>query len=222
VRPAGISSTESEHQAALVRAATVRDALAIRGWPEPVYADSGNGAHLLYRLPLMELAQAGDLVKRCLKALATQFSDDAVKVDESTSNASRICKLYGTQIRKGDPLPARPHRRARILDDPERLLAVPREALDALADEFTQKTTTAGTASNPGVTGFDIDRWIEMVALEVVKGPDAYNGGRRWVLTRASLWVRAGLLRFRKTVDNAQGDAWTRADSRRPTGRPEI
>lgn len=48
VRPSGVSSTDEEHQAALVRAAEIAAYLGReQGWPAPLMADSGNGAHLL-------------------------------------------------------------------------------------------------------------------------------------------------------------------------------
>src|SRR5262245_13397990 len=47
LRPAGIPSSEGEHEAALARATAIRDALTARGWPLPVLGDSGNGGHLL-------------------------------------------------------------------------------------------------------------------------------------------------------------------------------
>ena len=53
----------------------------------------------------------------------------------TTATAARLCKLYGTEARKGDSVPDRLHRRAKILDEPERLQAVPIEALEALASE---------------------------------------------------------------------------------------
>jgi hypothetical protein len=93
VRPAGMSATDAEHEAALRRALEIREYLRSSGWPEPIYSDSGNGGHLLYRLPTLDLKSAGILVKRCLMALATRFSDSKVKVDEATANPSRICKL---------------------------------------------------------------------------------------------------------------------------------
>src|ERR1051326_6976661 len=55
VRPAGISATHEEHGTALARAVQIQEALSARGWPEPVSADSGNGAALLYRLPRLEI-----------------------------------------------------------------------------------------------------------------------------------------------------------------------
>ncbi len=49
-RPANTASNAEEHAGALKRAGEIRDFLASQGWPEPVEADSGNGAHLLWRM----------------------------------------------------------------------------------------------------------------------------------------------------------------------------
>jgi len=46
VRPSRVSSTRDEKRAALLRAREVRDCLTDLGWPEPLFGDSGNGAHL--------------------------------------------------------------------------------------------------------------------------------------------------------------------------------
>ena len=142
IRAAGISATDAEHQAAIERALKVREFLQECGWPAPIYADSGNGGHLLYRLPRLDLNRAADLVKRSLKALSKRFSDSMVKVDESTATAARICKLYGTQACKGDSTRDRPHRRAAIIDMPERIEPVSLDALEALAAEAAAPTPT--------------------------------------------------------------------------------
>ena len=183
VRLAGISATDVEHQTALDRATQIRDFLDSRGWPAPVFCDSGNGGHLLYRLPPLELGRAGDLIKRCLKALAIRFSDSLVKVDEATANPARLCKLYGTLTRKGDPMPDRPHRRSIILDDPEHILPVPVDAVEALAAEVqTPLPRNTARPRHQAPSHFNIDGWIERSGLEVIKGPESYNGGRRWIL----------------------------------------
>ena len=89
VRPAGISSTDAEHELALDRARTCREWLGSQGWTEPIFADSGNGAHLLYRV---ELPSDDDrLVERCLKALSARFDDSTVVVD--TVNYNRIKRV---------------------------------------------------------------------------------------------------------------------------------
>lgn len=113
-RPSGISSTDGEHSLAIERAFQIREELRDDGWPAPIVGDSGNGAHLLYRVEL----PSGDneLVKRCLQALARRFDDDRVKIDQKVFNPSRIWKLYGTVSRKGDSVVGRPHRLARVLE----------------------------------------------------------------------------------------------------------
>jgi hypothetical protein len=114
VRPANISATNAEHAAALDRAQQIAAYLQAAGWPDPIWADSGNGAHLLYRIDLP--ADDGGLVQRCLQALGARFDDDRVTVDQRVFNPSRIWKLYGTLACKGDDVPERPWRMSRIID----------------------------------------------------------------------------------------------------------
>lgn len=94
VRPAGISSTDAEHTAALARIQDVVAYLQAAGWPTPIVADSGNGGHAMYRIDLP--ADDGGIVQRCLQALAARFDDATVKVDTGNFNPARIWKLYGT------------------------------------------------------------------------------------------------------------------------------
>src|SRR5262249_28232873 len=82
----GISATEAEHEAALERARQCRDWLSSWGWPSSVEADSGNGAHLHYRIDLPNDDASRRLLERCLQALAFQFSDQQVDVDRKTAN----------------------------------------------------------------------------------------------------------------------------------------
>jgi AAA domain len=181
-RPAGISATEAEHEAALQRINQIRSFLLEQGWPEPVQGDSGNGGHLLYRLPSMDPGTAGDLVKRCLRALAQRFSDSVVKVDEATGNAARLCKLYGTMARKGDSTPDRPHRRSSLIETPETIIPVSMDDLRALASEVAAPTAPATNRTISRVGAFDIDQWLQLSGLTVVTGPQEFNGGRKWIL----------------------------------------
>lgn len=119
VRPTGIPSSDEEHALAHETAIEVRDELTRRGWPAPVYADSGNGAHLCYRVALP--ANDGRVVELSLAALAERFDDERVKLDRTVHNPARIWKLYGTVARKGDTIPGRPRRLSRLLDVPDRL-----------------------------------------------------------------------------------------------------
>lgn len=114
-RPQGISASLTEHEAALQLTQRIKKDMEVQGWPEPIWADSGNGGHLLYRIDLPNTPENIDLIKRCLKALAEKYTTDDLSIDQSVFNPSRLCKLYGTTARKGDHTSERPHRIARIL-----------------------------------------------------------------------------------------------------------
>jgi hypothetical protein len=116
IRDAHISATDSEKREALEVTLAAREFLLGRGWPDPVLADSGNGYHQLYRLDLP--AHDNGEVERLLRALAERFDTSRVKIDRSVHNPARICKVPGTLARKGDSTPARPHRRAQVLEAP--------------------------------------------------------------------------------------------------------
>jgi len=96
-------------------------------------ADSGNGAHLLYRIDLPNDDESMDLVKGCLTVLDTLFSNGSVSVDAANFNAARIWKLYGTTSRKGDNTSDRPHRQACLLDVPDEVVVVQTDQLRHLA-----------------------------------------------------------------------------------------
>ncbi len=105
-RPTGISSSDAEHDAALALAAEAADELGRRGWPEPLNADSGNGAHLDYAIDLP--ADDEKLVERVLYAAQARFGCTVdgvtIKIDIANHNPSRITKLYGSRARKGDSI----------------------------------------------------------------------------------------------------------------------
>ena len=134
VQPTGVSTTDEEHDAAILRAMQCRWWLAERGWPAPILADSGNGGHLTYRVDLPNDEASTKLLEKCLKALGAELDDEQVTVDPTTFNASRLWKLYGTEVRKGDALPDRPHRTARIIEAPKQLELVPLELLQQLVE----------------------------------------------------------------------------------------
>ncbi len=118
VRPAGVSSSDDEHACAIQRAGIIAAEME-REWGQPLIADSGNGAHLLYPIDLDNNEQALALVSCALAELDRRYSDAVVKVDLTSANAARIWKAYGTVARKGDSIPGRPHRLSRILEVPD-------------------------------------------------------------------------------------------------------
>lgn len=193
IRPAGVSATDSEHQAALGKVKEIREWLALQGWPDPILADSGNGGHLKYRIDVP--AEDDGLVERTLRALDNRFSDDVVKVDTSVHNPARIWKLPGTLACKGDCTLDRPHRMACIVDVPQVFEVVPADLIEQLADEAPSipKVKTAG--SNGGNSKksthrngkVDLAHWIDQHQLEVT-GPSPWqskNGtGQIWKLNQ--------------------------------------
>ena len=161
VRPAGVSASDAEKALALEVGLAMREHLRERGWPDGIRGDSGNGGHLLYRVMLP--ADDGGLLRRVLLALAAKFDSEVVKVDTSVFNPARICKLYGTLARKGDSIPERPHRRARLLDIPgcadphdvtcAQLVTVPTELLEAIAAEAPADAKPAGAYASAHANG---------------------------------------------------------------------
>lgn len=176
VRPSGISSTDQEHEAALTRAQDCCMFLQKCGWPEPVVADSGNGAHLLYRIDLPNDKGSAELVKRCLQALAFRFDDEAVKVDCKVFNAGRIWKAYGTLAAKGDSTSERPHRLSKLLTLPNGLISVPIQELSQLASTMPSSDQLGRNSSV-----FDLGAWIREHNVSVVaSGP--WQDGYRYIL----------------------------------------
>lgn len=183
VRPAGISSSRQELQAALDVAEKVREHLRGCRWPEPVFCLSGNGFHLLYRLPDLANTDAStSLISRCLKALSARFSTAAVHIDETVFNAARISKAYGTFARKGDHTPDRPYRLSRMLEVPDPVVPVSIDMLEQLAAEAPEANRATATQAAMKMFEFDVEAWMAKVGVVVEKGPAAYRGGRRWTL----------------------------------------
>jgi len=115
VRPAGISSSDKELQLAMtMREKVLQHCMAELGLPQPLTGMSGNGAHILFMLPDIKANdQSRSFVECFLQHLAEKFNTDQVNIDTTVFNSGRIWKLYGTTARKGDPVPAGPHREAR-------------------------------------------------------------------------------------------------------------
>lgn len=133
VRPSGVSSTAEEHALALEKTEELAAWLAGQGFPDPVRADSGNGAHLLYRVDLPNDDESRQLVQQSLAVLSALFSDERCTIDTAVFNAGRIWKLYGTVSRKGDWTAERPYRRSHLIAVPEPVAVVPKEMLAALS-----------------------------------------------------------------------------------------
>jgi hypothetical protein len=178
-RPADTNATDAEKQLAHDKAIQVRGYLQQLGWPLPVLADSGNGFHLLYRID--EPADDAGLVKRVLAALADKFGSEAVKIDTTVSNASRITKVYGTITRKGEHTKERPHRKSGILAKPKELIVVPHELLEALAAEAPVSQVGAGGQADPKSPAPAGPQSPRPCVLKGVHLADAVNRARAYI-----------------------------------------
>jgi hypothetical protein len=124
VRPSGVSSNDAELATALALRDVVAEWIIEKlSFPAPIRAMSGNGGHLLFRLPDLPVNDENKaFVKNTLEGLADRFNTDKVRVDRTTFNPARIWKLYGSTAQKGDEVPAgpcraaQPHRMAYITD----------------------------------------------------------------------------------------------------------
>jgi len=181
LRPSGVSSTDEEHGLALAKADEIARWMAGLGFPDPVRADSCNGAHLLYRIDLPNDEAATALVKRCLATLDTLFSDERVTVDTANFNAARIWKLYGTVSRKGDNTPERPHRRSRMLSAPEELKVATVEQLRDLAARLPTEQHAQAQPATAKDKGFDLRRWLVVNSVNI-RSEKPYSGGTLFIL----------------------------------------
>ena len=181
VRPAGVSSTEEEHAAALARAEACTTWLTSRGWPQPVVADSGNGGHLLYPIDLPNTEESRQLVQHGLDAIALFFTDHVVSLDVSVFNAARIWKLYGTMACKGDHLPERPHRLSTLLSVPQTRTCVTEEQLVDLAALLPTPTQTP-PPRGPAGAAFNLAHWIATHRVPVASEGPWQQSGHKWVL----------------------------------------
>ncbi|MGQ9571048.1 MAG: AAA family ATPase [Thermodesulfovibrionales bacterium] len=161
-RPSDTNSTDEEHDLAIKTAYKIRDALLQEGWVDPLIADSGNGACLVYPLPGLEVTDDNrELIKDCLIALNQRYGDSTV-IDQSVHNPARLIKLFGTPVRKGDATPERPHRVSKILSLPEVKECLILANLKSLA-----KRKDAVTRNSSGK--LDVPAYLNHYNIEVVK-----------------------------------------------------
>ncbi|MDD3071707.1 MAG: hypothetical protein PHX88_10995, partial [Methanoculleus horonobensis] len=153
-----------------------------QGFPSPIKADSGNGAHLLYRVDLPNDEAATEVVKGALATLDALFSNEAVTVDTANHNAARIWKLYGTLSRKGDNTPERPHRRAKVLAAPAEIGIVPLERLQHLAALLPREEPPGRKKTNGNGPGIDLASWLLDHGI-AVQSMRPYQGGILYALT---------------------------------------
>ncbi|MFZ0146356.1 MAG: hypothetical protein WAL08_18510 [Candidatus Sulfotelmatobacter sp.] len=119
-READTASTDEQKAAAKAQALAVREFLDNLNFPDPVFADSGNGYHLVYAYSEPNDEKTKKLVRDFLAGLAVKFDNSESAIDTGNFEANRLCKLYGTVARKG----GNPGlwRRSAVLEAPSREL----------------------------------------------------------------------------------------------------
>ena len=211
-RPAGISATDAEKEAALAKAREIYGYLQRCGFENPVVADSGNGAHLLYRI---DLPSESDLVERILKHLAAEFDDPSVNVDTSVFNPARITKLYGTIAAKGDDTPDRPHRASSLLSIPETIKTTPEAKCAKLAARLVEMQPAY--VSRPNGSEFDVVGFLRSNGLEFEER--GHKDGTKYVLSQcpfnpdhkapdSAVFVTSSGFGFKCFHNSCQGNDW--------------
>ncbi len=114
-RPSGISATNEEVALAVSLAADIEDILRSIGWGYPLYASSGNGQYMLYRVDLPNDPASLALVNRIYAAVNQRLggiilSKPYAEIDTTVGNAARLLRVGGTVNRKGDETFDRPWR----------------------------------------------------------------------------------------------------------------
>jgi hypothetical protein len=222
VRPAGISSTDAEHAAALSRAREIEAWLhAEFGFPSGIVSDSANGAHLLYRIDTPNDDASRTLIESVLKALSKKFSDSEVSVDLTTYNAARIWKVYHTVARKGENTKDRPHRMAVVIDEPDDPAIVSVELLQRVADLAPKPARyTNGATKDAYHSRFDLDQFLNQHSLTVRQEQPWSGGERRLILDKcpfdpnhtgtsaAILQFEDGAVAFKCQHNGCAGKTW--------------
>jgi hypothetical protein len=216
-RPANISSTDSEHQAAIDKAYEIREHLELNGISRNsiIIVDSGNGAHVHLAIDLPNTNESTIICKKILQVLALKFDNDLIHIDQTTFNASRIIKLPGTMACKGDNIPDRPWRMSKILELPEHLEVIFPDILKTLAAGIPEppKQEHRGNgqaldfpkwAAEHSITIHKIKELAEYTAYYVEDPFDPSHNGD----SPAVFQFKSGGLAFKCFHNSCQGNGW--------------
>lgn len=158
-KPSDTNSTDEEKELAKQVVNNIYKFLRDEGFEQPVICDSANGFHLLYKQAMISSPQNTENMKKFLQVLDMYFSTDKVKVDCSTFNPSRICKLYGVISRKGANTKERPQRESKILRVPQEVRATPNEYFEKVASYLPQPEKR-DRSNNYGADTFNLEEFI--------------------------------------------------------------
>lgn len=173
-KPADTNSTDEEKNDAKQVVNAVYKFLRDEGFETPVVCDSANGWHLLFRQAMKNTPENTETMKKFLQVLDMYFSTEKVKIDCSTFNPSRICKLYGTYSRKGADTAERPQRCSSIIRVPSEINITPNEYFEKVAS-YLPEPAKKDRSNNYGASTFDLDAFIAEHNIKVSKVTETSN-----------------------------------------------
>lgn len=173
-KPADTNSTDEEKELAKSVVNEVFKFLRNEGFETPIVCDSSNGFHLLYKQAMSASDANTETMKKFLQVLDMYFSTDKVKIDCSTFNPSRICKLYGCVSRKGSNTLDRPQRESKILKVPTVVKATPNEYFEKVA-KYLPEPEKKDRSNFYGKEEFDLDTFISKHGIKVSRIVETKN-----------------------------------------------
>ena len=159
-KPADTNSSDAEKELAKEVVNNVYKFLRDEGFEKPVVCDSANGYHLLYKMAMKSTQENTETMKNFLKVLDMYFSTEKVKIDTTTFNPSRVCKLYGVVSRKGANTKDRPQRESKILRVPKDVKATANEYFEKVAS-YLPKPEVRDRTNYYGTNSFDLDAFLK-------------------------------------------------------------
>lgn len=180
-RPSDTSSSDEELETAKEIGNKIFAFMRQLGFEKPLFALSGNGVHLLYRIRLENNKENEELLKTCLKTLSRLFSVPGVcSVDEKNFNASRVCKLYGCRSSKGYDSEERPHRMSEIIGNPTEIKPTDIKYLQKLAGLYPTELDKPQEYNNHNPQKFDLESWLTKYGFRYKK--IEYKDSEKFVL----------------------------------------
>lgn len=183
-RPSGVSSTDAEKEKAHKKAQDLYVFLRDNGFSKPIICDSSSGYHLLYPIDMDNSQASEDTIKQFLEILASNFTDESVKIDTVLHDANRILRLSGTYGRKGRSTNERPHRLSKILSAPKDYVRMKREQIDSFNTKYAIKVEQAQRRQFNGIQNeqFNLRSFIAKYGIKVSKEIPISGGGTKYVL----------------------------------------
>lgn len=178
-RPSGTSSTDEQIEKAKEQGNKIYQFMRNLGFSKPLFANSGNGVHLLYRIRLKNSDENKKLMEMSLKTLNMLFASPEIDVDMKNFNQSRVCKLYGTTAQKGANSAERPHRMSYIIGNPESIEVNDIKYLQKLCDLYP-KEEKPQRYNNYQPREFDLEEWLNKYGLRYRKS--SYADGTKYIL----------------------------------------